>query len=373
MRNSRTHISRVTSEAGELLDELTMQPPGVPPPRRRTLDAYHGHGTPDKLYVRARVRSRGRVGAVTRADSRWRNLLNTVRRVTSRGASGIPVIASFRGVEVEALSDARGFVAFEIPVPPHLVEAREWWEVELRAEPGGDAESLRVTAQVLVPDEQAEYGVISDIDDTVVRTEATNWIRMLRIVFLTNAYTRTPFEHVATLYRALRAGGDGESRNPIFYVSSSPWSFYDLLEHFFRIHGLPVGPLFLKSYRASLRKLRASSHHGHKLAWIRLLLDTYPTLPFVLIGDSGQEDPEIYREVVRTHPGRILAIFIRDVTSPRRDAAVGQVAEEVRAMGVPMMLVEDKLSAGEAAAHLGLIQEVWIEVMRREAEGERKG
>jgi phosphatidate phosphatase APP1 len=258
-------------------------------------------------------------------------------------------------------------VQFEIAVPEPLSGDQEWWEVELRAyDPARDDALVRATSRVIVPTDDAEYAIVSDIDDTVVRTEVTNWLRMLKIVLLTNAYTRTPFEHVETLYHAFRAGRAGRSRNPVFYVSSSPWGFYDLLEHFFRIHGLPEGPLFLKSYQVSLKHLRGSSHHNHKLHYIRALFDAYPRLPFVLVGDSGQEDPEIYREIVREYPGRVLAIFIRDVTSSARDEEVDRIAAEVAEMGVEMALEEEKLGAGEKAVRLGLIEERWLGKMREE-------
>jgi len=368
MLTKKNAVAQVTGQVGELFDELTIEPLSVIPAiGSLSLEAYHGHGTRETLFVRARVRRGGGVGEVGEEDSRWRNLFNTVRRVNRRRAPDVRVIASFQGTELQATSDRNGFVEFEMPVTQTLQGDCEWWEVDLRAfEEGKQDPPVRATARIIVPTNSAEYGVISDIDDTVVRTEVTNWLRMLKIVLLTNAYTRTPFEHVETLYHAFRQGRRGDSQNPVFYVSSSPWGFYDLLEHFFRIHGLPEGPLFLKTYEISMKHLRGSSHHNHKLHYIRKLFDTYPELPFVLVGDSGQEDPEIYREVVRDYPDRVLAIFIRDVTSSARDKEVHAIAAEVEEMGVEMALVEDKLSAGVEAIRLGLIEEHWHARMKEE-------
>lgn len=367
MRTKKNPVAQVTGEIGERFDELTLDTEPVLPARGElALEAFIGHGTRERVYLRGRVRRGAGVGEVGEADSRWRNLANTFRRLLRKQLAGVAVTASFRGQELEAVSDRSGFVDFEIPVDPELEEEREWWEAELRATDPRNGRKVRTTTPVLIPTSAAEFGIISDIDDTVVRTEVTNWLRMLKIVLLTNAYTRTPFEHVETLYEALRAGPRGVGENPVFYVSSSPWSFYDLLEEFFRIHDLPDGPLFLKQYNVSLRHLRGSSHHNHKLVWIRFLLETHPQLPFVLVGDSGQEDPEIYREIVKEYPGRVLAILIRDVTSPTRDDQVHTIAREIAEMGVEMALVEDKLTAGEAAVRLGLIEEHWLHLMREE-------
>jgi phosphatidate phosphatase APP1 len=170
-------------------------------------------------------------------------------------------------------------------------------------------------------------------------------------VLLNNAYTRLPFEGVGAFYGALQRGPDGRAENPIFYVSSSPWNIYDVLEDFLDVHGVPEGPLFLKDWSPSV----LGKHRGHKLGIIRTLLGTYPDLPFVLIGDSGEEDPEIYSQVVREHPGRVRAVYIRDVTSAERDAEVKTIAREMRNVGVEMVPVPDSASAAEHAASAGHI------------------
>jgi phosphatidate phosphatase APP1 len=207
------------------------------------------------------------------------------------------------------------------------------------------------TGQVLVPT-GADFGVISDIDDTVVRSSATNALKMAWIVLLNNAHTRLPFEGVNTFYEALRRGSEGRAHNPIFYVSSSPWNIYDVLEDFLNVHGVPAGPLFLKDWSPSV----LGKHKTHKLGIIRTLLRTYPELPFILIGDSGEEDPEIYLQTVREHPGRIPAIYIRDVTTARRDAEVHAIARVSRSLGTEMSLVADTAAAAEHAAANGFIE-----------------
>ena len=209
----------------------------------------------------------------------------------------------------------------------------------------------------------AGFGVISDLDDTVVRSSATNVLKMAWIVVRNNAHTRLPFEGVAAFYRALHRGDDEESSNPIFYVSSSPWNIYDVLEDFLDVHGVPPGPLFLKDWSPTV----LGKPQDHKLGVIRRLLDTYPDLPFVLIGDSGEEDPEIYLQTVRERPGRIRAVYIRDVASAERDAEVRTLADEARKLGTEMVAVPDTVAAAEHAASIGLVAADTIEAVRSES------
>jgi phosphatidate phosphatase APP1 len=166
-----------------------------------------------------------------------------------------------------------------------------------------------------------------------------------------------PFEGVAAFYRALHRGLEGRPRNPVFYVSSSPWNLYDLLVDFLTLKGLPKGPLLLRDLGLDRQKFIKSGHGTHKIAQVDRLFEMYPDLPFILIGDSGQHDPEIYKQVVERDPDRVLAIYIRDVSTPRRAREVQALATDVEAAGVPMQLVPDTEAAAEHAVAKEFIPE----------------
>ena len=219
---------------------------------------------------------------------------------------------------------------------------------------------------VLVPPSDCDFGVISDIDDTVVRTQATNLLKMARITFLGNARTRLPFKGVAAFYQALQQGPAEDGRNPLFYVSSSPWNLYDLLVHFFELQGIPQGPLLLRDLGLDREKFIQTGHRHHKRAQIERLFLRYPDLAWILIGDSGQKDPEIYRDVVRRHPGRVLAIYIRDVSRRRRDRAVRALGDAASDEGVPLHLVADTAEAAEHAAASGFITPGAVAAVRQD-------
>jgi phosphatidate phosphatase APP1 len=313
---------------------------------------YRGHGTPWEVFLKGRVLEEAGITRAGQNDTLWNNLRNMAGRFASDEVAGARVRATFRGLEAETVADKEGFFEVRFRLSEPLEGPSDWHPVELDllspASPGGGA--VRSTGQVLVP-HGARFGVISDIDDTVVHSSATNMLKMAWIVLRNNAHTRLPFEGVAAFYRALQLGPDGASFNPIFYVSSSPWNIYDVLEDFLDVHGVPAGPLFLKDWSLSV----LNKHRAHKLEVIRTLLATYPGLPFVLIGDSGEEDPEIYLQTVREHPGRIRAIYIRDVTSAERDGQVRAIADETRGLGTEMIPVPDTAAAAEHAASAGLL------------------
>ncbi len=312
---------------------------------------YRGYGTPETLFMKGRVLEEKGITRSSANDTIATNLRNMIRRFASAEIPFACIQARFGDHELEAVADEEGFfdLRFELAAPPSTGTAWHPVEVELLW-PKTNGAAAQATGSVLVPI-GAKFGVVSDLDDTVVRSRVTSFFKMIPIALLNNAHTRLPFEGVAALYRALQRGGDGRGFNPIFYVSSSPWNLYDLLEDFLDVHGLPAGPLFLKDWSPT----SIQDRDKHKLGVIRTLLATYPTLPFVLIGDSGEKDPEIYHKVVQEHPGRICAIYIRSVTTEERDIAVRTIAHKVRSLGVEMLLVSDTRPAAEHAAKSGLI------------------
>lgn len=333
--------------------------------------AYRGYGTPERLHLRGRVID-DKAASRRARQSVWQNIVDTLRRIETDEVPGARVRLLFAGRRLELTTDEDGYFEAELLTGDGLDPGRAWQEVALELLAPEGANPVRAKGQVLVPPPDAEFGVISDVDDTVVRTGATDRFRMTRTVLLNNAQTRVPFEGIAAFYRALQQGPDGRGHNPICYISSSPWNLYELFESFMEFHGIPVGPLFLKDFGFTRRKILKHGHEEHKLTQIERLLETWPALPFVLIGDSGQKDPETYREAVRRHPERIRAVYIRDVTPDRRDADVRAIAEEVERLGVPMVLAEDTVAVAEHAAEHGLITEEAVEEVRAERDREQE-
>ena len=334
------------------------------------IQPYRSYGTVSSFYLKGRLLADQGIAAAAITDSGWRNFRSMYRRFNSREVAGAELLVTLPdGQRYHTTTDEEGYFHLVL-TPRELPEpvAHLWYLVPvrlLRVPPPLRLPTLALTASghVLVPPATAEFGVISDIDDTILVTEATSLRRMLRNVLLRNALSHRVLDGVASFYQALQKGRTGRPDNPFFYVSSSPWNLYDVLETFLEINNIPPGPLLLRDLGLGRAKTApppgitgtAAVHFSHKLHEIDDLLLAYPRLPFVLLGDSGQQDAHIYREVVRRHPGRIRAIYIRDVLIPARAALVGPIIEELRRDGVPMLLVPNYATAARHAAEIELI------------------
>lgn len=155
--------------------------------------------------------------------------------------------------------------------------------------------------------------VVSDLDDTIKVTGARDRRETLRRTFL-EPFIAVP--GMATLYRDWLERGAR-----IHVVSASPWQLFPHLDPFVRDAGFPVMSWHLKTVRWSLHGLDGLTDAPalHKEAVIPDLLDTFPRRRFVLVGDSGQQDPEVYGALARRHTN-VVQILIRDVTGETADA-----------------------------------------------------
>lgn len=342
---------------------------------------YRGFGSPSEVFLKGRVLRQRDLSTPSDRDTFWQNLLATYQRFESDEVAGVTVRVEAFGLVHTAVTDKEGYFEVTINPPNDLPAGRVWFPVRYSLD-GVVQPDTRETVDnqpvvkdgyLMISPPFSQFGIISDIDDTVLVTDATNLLQTARLTFLGNAYTRLPFAGIAAFYRALQSGPVTTLFNPIYYVSSSPWNLYDLLVDFFRIQGIPKGPILLRDFSISPTFLLPEGHHVHKLAMIRKVLDVNPQLPFVLIGDSGQQDPEIYAQVVRENPGRIRAIYIRDVSEDRRDETVRELIRTTETYKVPMLLVSDTVAAAEHAALLGLIDPDTIPEIRADRRADTNG
>ncbi len=352
---------------------------------------YRGFGSPSEVWLKGRVLRQRDLSTPSDRDTFWQNLLATYQRFESDEVPGVTVRVEAFGQTVTTVTDKEGYFDVTINPPSDLLPGRAWFPVrysldgveqpqnelneDLPADAGGitnEPEPVVKDGYLMISPLYSQFGVISDIDDTVLVTDATNLLQTARLTFLGNAYTRLPFAGIAAFYRALQSGPVTTLFNPIYFVSSSPWNLYDLLVDFFRIQGIPKGPILLRDFALSTNLLSSEGHHTHKLAMIRKVLDVNPTLPFVLIGDSGQQDPEIYSQVVRENPGRIRAVYIRDVSTDQRDESVRELIRTTEAYNVPMLLVSDTVVAAEHAASIGLIDPDTVPEIRADRRADKE-
>lgn len=318
---------------------------------------YRGMVDASGCTLSGRVLERPLQGGPREDDTWWDNLRNAYQRFDSQSQAGVGVAVTFRGQTVVATSDAEGYYNASFPPSAARPSASHplWEHAEVTRAEGGPVFFQPVLS---VPPE-ARYGVISDLDDTVIESSITHWQTTVRLTFLHNARTRKPLEGVAKLYQAFQHGRDGLGPNPIFYVSASPWNLYDLLEDFFELNAIPQGPILLRDLDLDRAAMNTDAGARSKLENIHMLIERYPRLQWILMGDSGQIDAELYAQTIDKYPGRVLAVYIRDIdpsSDSTYDSFVDGHIENIAASGVPMLRVTDSNAIAAHARQIGLIE-----------------
>ncbi len=318
---------------------------------------YRSYGTVNRLYVKGRVMENKNIQASTDKDTLWNNIVSMYKRFESDEVPGALLKVYFQEQEYLVTTDEEGYFVCNLVTDVPVQNEDLWHDIKIALinAPLPFEADIAAEAQVLVPPFDCEYGIISDIDDTIVKTGATDLLAMSRNTFFKNAHSRLPFPGVAEFYKSLQLGRNGKRNNPFFYVSSSPWNLYDLLVDFMDLNAIPPGPLLLRDYGIGMEKFMPSDHLGHKGKEIEQILAAYPSLKFVLIGDSGQQDPIIYQSIVEKFPGRILAVYIRDVQLEEREKVAIKISESLRNHQVEMVIVDTTVEAADHAAKIGLI------------------
>lgn len=311
---------------------------------------YRSYGTSFHLYVKGRVLDNSPLH-IAKGHSFFGTLKNTVKQFDTHEVPGVTVAMRIGDTELTAVADNKGYFLFDAIVPVdirQLSDEEGWLEFELYTTDEAYMAVQTGRGELLVPEPEADYGVISDIDDTILHTGVTSFLKwkLLKNSLFTNAYRRIPLAGAPEFFNKLHLGKSGKNKNPIFYISNSPWNMYDYLRLFLDHNNFPKGPILLRTFSSIFQKA-LGPEKPHKQKEIINILDSYPSLKFILIGDSGEHDASIYTEIAAQYPDRILCIYLKSVKHRRQMARVRSIVDNFR---ITPVLMADTSAAAEAHA-----------------------
>lgn len=317
---------------------------------------FRGHGTCETLQIKGRlIESAGLEGKLATEGTALHNMLTTLRRMKSNEIPGARIRAEFADQSHDIYTDREGYFLLNLWLPERPLRPG-WHDVSLTLMDSVGRADAHAVAQSFVPPPDADFLVVSDLDDTVIESSVFNRMTHIKLTLFKDAASRTPVDGAAPLYHRLVAGPSGRGNNPIFYLSRSGWNLNDLLEQFLDHHGLPKGPMFLRDLSFRESQSVALGSQNHKIDFIRHLLMTYSELPLVLIGDSGQRDQRIYWHIAMENPERIKAIYLHDMGRKRRDQEVKTITRDLESRGVPVVHSVDVTDYAEPMVEQGLIK-----------------
>lgn len=326
---------------------------------------FRSYGTANHLYVKGRALEDENIDLSKKG---FFNLIwNTYKRFGTDLIKNTPLVLKLPdGRKIETKTDGQGYFLIDRPIEnlSPLIDTNGCLHYTISFSekfPGRKIQNEnRFEGEVFIPSENAKFGIISDVDDTIMHTGLTSFFKwqVVKNTIFKRAEKRIPLEGAADFYEKLKNGKSGEDCNPIFYVSHGPWNLYRYLEFFLQKNDFPTGPILLRDFVNPFSKkpmaLTLGIEKPQKQKEIINILRTYPKLPFILIGDSGEHDPDIYIEIAEAHPERILGIYMRSVNHKQKMIRVKGLFENYET--VPVLLVEDSDAAIAHARANGFIQ-----------------
>jgi phosphatidate phosphatase APP1 len=320
---------------------------------------FQSYGTATRLYVRGRALEDENIDLDQKGI--FNLMQNTWKRFETDDINNTPLSITFsNGGTVAGETDSEGYYLIDKNVEglQKLANEEGWVNFELSFTDSNLKREIilqnRFPGEILIPNKTAKFGVISDIDDTILHTgvvSSLKWKVILNTMFK-RATKRIQLEGASDFYHKLHQGKTGNEANPIFYVSHSPWNLYRYLKLFLKTNNFPKGPILLRSMSSFKRRNRADEK-PQKQKEISNLLKTYPNLSFILIGDSGESDGDIYQEISSLFPGRIKAIYLRSVNHSKRMQRIENLFSDFT--DIPFLMVNKTKEAIEHAKVNGFI------------------
>jgi phosphatidate phosphatase APP1 len=274
--------------------------------------AYTGYGACATAERPGWVRVLGRV-LLARIDPKPGRRLKKLRgwrSFTAVSVSDALVRIDAGGRTAELRCDRGGFI--DVVVEADL--APGWATVTLQSE-----DSAPVEAPIRIIDPAAtRLGIVSDVDDTVMVTTLPRPLLAAWNTFVLDEHARASVPGMAVLYERLVNANPGA---PVFYLSTGAWNVAATLTRFLSRHLYPAGPLLLTDWGPQPDRFFRSGQ-AHKRASLTRLAEEFPDIRWLLVGDDGQHDPEIYAEFAAEHPDSVAAVAIRHL-SPTQAVLAG--------------------------------------------------
>lgn len=272
-----------------------------------TIVPFVGYGSTTWVRVLCRVRLNKPTKKVKpiRGDARgWRSFvgipLNNAEVTVTAGAVTQNVRAD-RGGVVD--------VRIEVALTPG------WHEISIAVEG-----SAPVVAPVFIVDPAVRFGLVSDIDDTVMVTALPRPFLAAWNTFVLTEHARRPVPGMAVFYERLKREYPGA---PVIYLSTGAWNVAPTLTRFLERNLYPQGAMLLTDWGPTHDRWFRSGQE-HKRTSLRRLAEEFPDLAWLLVGDDGQHDPELYSEFAKESPSNVAAIAIRQLSTGEAVLAGGR-------------------------------------------------
>ncbi len=278
---------------------------------------YDSYGSSERFVIEGRVIESENRAVATADDRGYENLWRNLRTLKNADREDVKLSVSVGDFNTQTVSGEEGYFSINLTPQPGVSPG---WKVVT-----AQGNRTHGAGRLLIVPKANTLGIISDIDDTVLVSNVPDKAVLLKNTLLKNPKQRQAFLGTANFYQHLLAQNAFPKAAPMFYVSAAPRQLAEGISAFLTQHKFPQGVLITK-------RINGRGHdplrdqQQYKIDKIEMIFTTLPWVTFVLVGDDGERDPEIYRALQEKYPQRVVAIYIRKVhPDPLRTVYDGQL------------------------------------------------
>lgn len=299
---------------------------------------FDGYSNEQKIFAQARVLEDEGIDEYLET-SYAKHLVHSFKRFETDEKPNVDVKVNWQNGSKTYVTDKEGYIYVDFEHGLDLNHDSTLWIPLTYCLQEEGRTVYSITHPVMKPSPKSEYGVISDLDETILDTGLDSFLKWKVVVntFLKASHERTAVEGAQKLCNLLHRGSSGHNENPFFYLSNSPWNLYNYLQAFLHKNHFPKGTLLLRDIGLENKK-KPSFMEENKFVKIKHIVETYPKLSFILVGDAQDIDPEIYLEIATRFPDRVRCVYIRTVENKKKLKKIKALIE--RTVHVRIVLAE---------------------------------
>jgi len=310
-----------------------------------TVVPYTGYGSTEWARILCRVLLSRPISPDEPSKRRRRRREQGIRgwrSFTSVPVGDVPVVIEIGEQRIEVLADRGGVVDTRVPV----ALTPGWHQATLQVEG-----SEQVEAPIWIVGTDVHFGIISDVDDTVMVTALPRPFVAFWNTFVLDEHARSPTPGMSVLYERLVRAHPGA---PVIYLSTGAWNVAPTLTRFLSRNLYPAGPLLLTDWGPTHDRWFRSGRE-HKEHNLRRLADEFPHVRWLLVGDDGQHDEELYARFAAEHPERVAAVAIRRLSTGEAVLAGGRTKAEQHGADVPWVSASDGATLADRLGDIGIL------------------
>ena len=317
------------------------------------LKLYRGYANEQELIVMGHVFKPTSIEEYNFQKKNLRNATSVIKMFQIKTQANADVYLKHNNSTIHTKTLIDGYFKFCVPLDQDTNYGWIDYEVSITYK-----NQIITTKDSYIRPHKGNLGIISDIDDTFLVSHTLNPLKKLYVLLFKNINKRKIYDDVVPHYQALSTAGreNKEEFNAFFYVSSSEWNLYRFITKFTELHQLPKAVLILKDIKTSLTDffLTGRGNHNHKFDKIKHILEFYPTLGYVLLGDDSQHDPFLYEAICKIFPVTVKAVYIRQTGRSKKEK-VTIVLKNLETLNVSICYFKDSSEAIAHSKSIGII------------------